>query len=322
MYLSQTNCTKNIENNKNIHIRVGVIQNPKLTLIEETQINQILKELAEGVDRRFNKKIVFSNIKKEGLQSFFNRYQPKIDNLNGLKRYMFNPKKDDKNTFYNQMVEEMNQKSTKKIKKILNGQGYSLNKFGNERSEIIKNIVNEFIKKFNAISQITFKSGQRLLDEENMYNEFLVWNGIGEIQTDYDLIITNQIIVSLESYYPSVQIALNGGINSGLSIRSRTPLNGVVILSTFPFMSNEPYFKQVRGYQADKIKSAKYIAWTGVKQFGRILTFRSNHYNHPPGCVMSPVQGLNFKKWYDKVSNNKKCNEIHQPVLKSYFLNE
>ena len=310
-----------------INIRVGIINNPRFESLNQKQIEELLSELKKGVKEQFDVTLNFNKIDTENIKEFFEKHVSQITEKQSKKiqRHMFrifeynkeNSKKI--NIFKKQILEANKTTHLEGITAAVRNQGFKGNYFGTSKKEVLYNIMDYHLKKLSKISKLKNKNDNILIDQNNFYNEFMYWDSINESQSEYDLIITNQLIASAESYFYSIPAGLRGGITTGVATKSKTPLNGVVVVSTFPFLSNISFFNKERGQNYSPEKVYNYIAWIGVHEFGHLLGFRAHNYNHSR-CIMKPSLGFKYKEWYQEISKSGKCLERHIPYFRDYFL--
>jgi hypothetical protein len=147
--------------------------------------------------------------------------------------------------------------------------------------------------------------GQRAADgrpvlDDSPYNQWVWWDSIGYGDLPAQVVITNQLIASLENYDQALHTSLRGGINGGTMTFSRTsPLKGYVFLSTYALLNDNPMLAQLkndrRPYSRQQV--IDYAAATLTHELGHLLF----HYGHPfgePACIMAPTPLLQYREWY------------------------
>ena len=311
-----------------ITIQVGIINNPRFKSLTDKQINLILVEINKGVKERFNVSLKYIKTTNENIKKYFDRYVWQISkkqknriDANMFRNYEeYKYKSDDYEIFKDKIASILSEyMDLTTAQAAVKNQGYNPFEFGNTKEEIFGKVVDIHIAKLHRIANIKMKDGNNLIEKETLYNEFMFWDVLLELQSDYDLIITNQLIASAESHLPTIHSSLRGGITSGVATISNTPLHGSVVVSTFPFISKADFFTNARGSDYTDEEAINYIAWIGVHEFGHLLAFRPHYYDHP-GCVMRPTPALKYKEWYKELMKSGKCNKEHSIILKEYYL--
>ncbi len=149
------------------------------------------------------------------------------------------------------------------------------------------------------------KAYQRFLGD-NPYNEWLYWQALGYTDLGYDLIITNQPIISIETTDTDIHHALRGGITVGsASFNKASEFRVRVFWSTFTFFQQHEVIRKLRG-------GVDYTEEEGIALSGAYLTHELGHMllhlDHPFGrsqCVMTPVPLLDVRAWYKGLDASK-----------------
>lgn len=151
----------------------------------------------------------------------------------------------------------------------------------------------------------TALDGQPLILAD-LFNEFSFWQSIGYLPIDYEVVLTNQIIVSSERIGNAVHSALRGGVSNGVTNSSNKSANGAVsVVSTFPFFSRDKTTKTLRGNKSyTKQDSQKYATALLVHELGHQLLHLGHPFNNS-NCIMNPPQRLQFDAWYQGLDSNK-----------------
>nr|WP_295772156.1 hypothetical protein [Rhodoferax sp.] len=137
----------------------------------------------------------------------------------------------------------------------------------------------------------------------NPYNEFTLWLALGYSDLPYELVLTNQVIASMEFNYPSVHSAIRGGYTNGITTHNKQSRYGTMsVWSTFAFTDNSEYWVKMRnGERYESIEAAQLAGAAATHEIGHQLW----HLAHPfarPACVMSPVPMFAYREWRDKLS--------------------
>jgi hypothetical protein len=135
------------------------------------------------------------------------------------------------------------------------------------------------------------------------YNEYTMWNLLGYGDIPFELVITNQIIASVEAVDPSVHTSIRGGYNNGLTTNSRSSRFGTFsVWSTFAFTTDDPWVKEMRGGETFTPSEAARLAGLGA---AHELGHQLFHFGHPydnAACVMNPVPMFSYRAWALKLS--------------------
>jgi hypothetical protein len=164
------------------------------------------------------------------------------------------------------------------------------------------------------------KSYKKYLSKDQ-YNEWLYWSALGSTQLNYDIIITNTPIISVEKTFLDMHTALRGGITVGTTeYNPHTQFKTFVFWSTFAFFENDSVIKQLRN-------SETYTTSEALELSGIYLTHEIGHmvfhFGHPfsqTSCVMNPVPLLKFREWSHAL-NPQQCQIGSSPEMQINAVN-
>lgn len=135
------------------------------------------------------------------------------------------------------------------------------------------------------------------------YNEFTMWIALGYMDMPFELVLTNQLILSVEYVFPAASAAIRGGYSNGLTTYSKgSNFKTMAVWSTFAFTSNDEWLRQMRdGESYNPEEAARLAGISAVHEIGHQLF----HFVHPFGqntCVMNPVPMFAYRAWVEKLS--------------------
>lgn len=138
------------------------------------------------------------------------------------------------------------------------------------------------------------------------YNEWIYWDYLGETDFPYDMVITNQPVISVEYDAMPPHAALRGGITAGTTSASAQGKYGAFSwASMFPFLSKDAAIKSLRdGHTYERDEAIKLAAALYVHELGHHL-FRLGHPWNNTNCIMHPVTLLQFRSWFEKLDHEK-----------------
>jgi hypothetical protein len=148
------------------------------------------------------------------------------------------------------------------------------------------------------------------------YNEFPMWLQVGYTHLPYEILITNQVIASVEYTFPAVHAAIRGGYSNGITTYSSASKFGTTsIWSTFGFTTGDPWVTKMReGETYEGHEAAVLAGIAAAHEIGHQLF----HFSHPFGataCVMNPVEMFAYRAWASKLSA-KDCPIGSRPEIK------
>ena len=146
--------------------------------------------------------------------------------------------------------------------------------------------------------------GKPVLDETNA-NEWAIWDLLGYSGMPFDLIVTNQPVISAEYDDGGLNSALRGGVSAGSTSYSKTGRYGTyAFISTFPFTEYEDLpakATDITSRQQAVNLAGKYTA----HEVGHMLLLLGHPFRNR-ACVMRPEPLFRFAKWARNL-NAEKC---------------
>jgi len=143
------------------------------------------------------------------------------------------------------------------------------------------------------------RDGRPLIDN-TPYNEWVYWDALGYTRLPWDLVVTNQPVISAETYGADVHTALRGGITTGTTSHNiGSDLGAWAWISTFPFRHGDPMLTRLRG---DKTYGPDQATTLAGAYFAHEIGHLLFHLGHPfdrPACAMAPARLLDFAEWLD-----------------------
>jgi len=138
------------------------------------------------------------------------------------------------------------------------------------------------------------------------YNEWKMWQVLGYSNLPYEVVITNQPILSIERDHCSIHALLRGGLSIGGTTYSKKSKFGTYALfSIFPFVAeNKGFLELNRGKKFTASEIGEYAGAYLVHEYGHMLF----HLGHPfarDECVMNPAPDLNVRAWWASRSRGK-----------------
>lgn len=135
------------------------------------------------------------------------------------------------------------------------------------------------------------------------FNEFRMWLALGYGEVPFELVLTNQLIASVEYGWPAVHAAVRGGYSNGLTTYNRRSRFGTMsVWSTYAFSGDDEALVQMRaGERYTAEEAARLAGLSGAHELGHQLL----HLTHPfgrPACLMSPVPMFSYRAWSRQLS--------------------
>jgi hypothetical protein len=153
-------------------------------------------------------------------------------------------------------------------------------------------------------------AGDALLGDD-VFNEYMFWSNMDELRLPFEVLLTNQPIVSMERSASSMHSALRGGVSNGVTAVSGAARFGTYsVLSLYPMFSADAWLAPLRAgqtYEADA--AVNYAALVLVHELGHQLLHLGHPYGHQ-ACVMSPTPALDFAAWARAIGPSCKLSKL------------
>jgi len=298
---------------------VAWVTNPRFPDLKAEQVEQVLKLLAEAAQERFGRSIKAESVTRLTIERYFEPYTEGIRADPMVLEHMLPAESASIAQLAAGLVAQYEKTPTSEIRRAVEDQPEGTRvRLARGRDEAFMDIAEIHIRTLKTIAAIRCQSDGEPLIAGDLYNEYMAWHSIAERQTDYDLVITNQLFASVESYFPCIHQSLRGGIVSGFAPRGPARHGGVLVVGVFPLLAESEFFREARGGDYDDqtvVRSAAYIA---LHEFGHLLMHRGHQFAHP-GCVMRPPPGLRYREWVEELVRNGPCLKEHEPASRQYY---
>ena len=289
-----------------VDIRVAYVVNPRLPRMEPAEIEVLLESMRKAVLEHFGVHLQFGPAKVVTVESLFDTIPAQYRDAAQKISYDFKSGFDDR-------------------KRLDEAFGLGFRQSGESLEELAAfarphtgALTNPSFESFGArmvglqLERIRIWRERKGLDgyaaiDHNPFNEFAMWASLGTGDLPYELVLTNQIIVSMEYADPAVHAAIRGGYTNGVTnYNRRSSLGTTSIWSTYAFTGNDEQLVHLRGGESyTPEEAAKLAGLSGAHELGHQLL----HLGHPfgnPACLMKPVLMLRYREWASQL-NSLKC---------------
>ncbi|MBC7379838.1 MAG: hypothetical protein H7346_20710 [Burkholderiaceae bacterium] len=287
---------------KGVTLRVAYVHNPRFPALPADQLNLILLQTADQLQKQLGLKVAFTAPVELPIIKVFAALNPRI--AAQAEALRLEP------TTNEYALERL----AKQLLKDLQQEGDIAAQKRFAASYLLPPPVDDsdiaFARALVQTQQALLRNWQRLKGADGQpligvdrFNEYAYWNVLGSTQLPYEVLVTNQLIASAEWEENSVHSAIRGGVSNGVTTQSRAGRFKLVsVLSTFPFLDNSPETVQLRGGETPTVAVANtYMAALLAHELGHQLL----HLGHPfgnPHCLMTPPVVLRFKQWLADLS--------------------
>jgi hypothetical protein len=147
------------------------------------------------------------------------------------------------------------------------------------------------------------------------YNEYNYWGLMAKLGIDAEIVLTNQLVASVEYSPIPVHTSIRGGITGGSTeYNPSSQFGSSVWVSLFPYLSNDESIRELRG-------GATYSRAEALTYAGAMLGHEMGHQlfqlGHPwsnPACLMRPAEVLDFASWVNGL-DPKACRIGSSPAM-------
>jgi len=285
-----------------VELRVAHVINPRLPRMNDGQLQILLNAVRETSRQHFGVELVFSPLKEMEIEELF-RIIPEERRREALAHaYDFKGPGGDPAKLAADFGQGLRDEGGALPAMIGYVRPY-LGKLPEQSYEslgrALVDLQLERIKRWQAVPAL---DGGPAIDT-TPYNEYNYWNLLGYGDLPFELVITNQIIASVEDVDPSIHTSIRGGYNNGLTTYSRSSRYGSYsVWSTFAFTTDDPWVREMRGGETfNPVEAARLAGIGAAHELGHELF----HFLHPydnPACVMNPVPMFSYRAWAEKLS--------------------
>ena len=119
---------------------------------------------------------------------------------------------------------------------------------------------------------------------------------------DAEIVLTNQLVASVEYIPIPVHTSIRGGITGGSTeYNPSSRLGSSVWVSLFPYVSNDSQIVELRMGKTYSREEALFYAGAMLgHEMGHQL-FQLGHPWSNPACLMRPAEALDFAEWVKKL---------------------
>jgi hypothetical protein len=285
-----------------VEMRVVHVINPRLTRMNAGQIQILLNAVKETCRQHFGVELTFTPVEEMSIEAFFSIIPESRRAEAKEYAYDFKSGKGDPETLGKEFGLGLRE-SGESLPKMIDYARPYLGEIGEQSYEALGAALARLqLERIRHWQTVPALDGGPAIDN-SPYNEYTMWNLLGYGDLPFELVITNQIIASVESIDPSVHIAIRGGYNNGLTTYSRqSRFKTYSVWSTFAFTTDDPWVSGMRnGEDLNAVEAARLAGIGAAHELGHQLF----HFLHPYdniACVMNPVPMFSYRAWAEKLS--------------------
>lgn len=289
-----------------IILRVAYAINPRFPKMDKKQLDILLKTAKALTQEHFQIEIEFEDIQEIPIEALFTFLPPELADIQLMGGYDFRSgQKVDQQRLIDAMTLSLTRQKSS-LQEIVNyARPYLLQELETvNQSSFAKSLAETLLYRFQQWRSLKATDNKPVIDD-SLYNEWSMWAALGYGQLPYDLVLTNQLIASVEYYDQDVHSALRGGVVAGTTSYNKNSRYGTYIFwSTFLYSNDYETLIQLRGGERYKEEEAAHLAGAALThEIGHQL-FRLGHPFGSAGCVMRPVELFKFRQWYTQLDAN------------------
>lgn len=284
-----------------LDLRVAHVINPRLPRMSDAQIALMLEAMAQATNEHFGIQVRFAPPVEIPIAQAFAAIPPKFVDLAKRDQFKFRSLLAWKSSLarayargFESSGEPLEDMALFAQKRGIKLDASSFETFGKAAAHYQLDRMDQW-QKMKALD------GKSVINDQ-AFHEYTMWNYIGYGNLPFELVITNQIIASVEYSVPSIHTAIRGGYTNGItSLNPQSKFGSSSIWSTFAFTSNDADWLRLRDGEGYSPEEAAQLAGTAaVHELGHQLL----HLIHPfgqKGCIMDPVPMFAYRFWASKL---------------------
>jgi hypothetical protein len=285
-----------------IAMRVAYVVNPRLPRMSQAQLQRLLAAAKEAAYVHFGVDLRFAPIKEISIESLFESIPAKRRNAALKQIYDFKSGNGNPDRLAKAFGREF-KKGGEPLAGLIEFSRPYIGPLKEESYETVgaalARIELERIERWKTVKAL---DGGPAIDV-GPYNEFTLWDALGYADIPFELVLTNQIIASVEYVNPAAHAAVRGGYTNGITSYSKSArFKSMSIWSTYAFTVDDEWAKQMRdGESYSPEEAARLAGISAVHEIGHQLF----HFLHAYGnnaCLMNPVPMFAYRAWAENLS--------------------
>jgi hypothetical protein len=282
-----------------IPLRVVYAHNPRFERAAPGLIANILARATEQCKSHLGLQLEFDEPQEQSLGTLFSGVTPTL--WNQLKQGTYSSKNGaaDRDRLVKTTQTSLAQNRSDLASQIAFAKPYLVSAIvPTDPASLARALVDTQLARYAAWQAMQGSDGQPLLDG-SFYNEFFAWVFAPRAKPwAFEVVITNQLLASVEYLDNSLHSALRGGVSNGLTAQSPGSRYGTVsTLSLFPFTNQDPLTRTLR---SDVSGTPTHAIEAAAAMLTHELGHQLLHLGHPfnsKACVMNPPELFQFEAW-------------------------
>lgn len=284
-----------------VKLRVVYADNSRLARFSPDHLRIVLASAQLAVWKNFGTFVEFTEPEEIGLDKLFATLPPPIRETRVESIYDFKSGKGDVRMLSAGIQRTLEERGTKLADALTFAAPYIASKRPRDLKSLSDELASVMLERLSQWRSVKARDGAPLIDT-SPYNEWVYWDTLGYGDLQYDLVLTNQIIVSAEYYGVDIHSAIRGGLTAGTTSYSRNSRYGsFVFFSTFQFQDeSEVTLKFREGETYTEEYAAELAGAYLAHEIGHLL-FQLGHPFGQKACAMNPARMMRFQEWYEQI---------------------
>ena len=286
-----------------IELRVVYLVNPRFPSFSAEELRVLLDSAAETVRAHFRRDVQFSVPVAQPIERYFQKLDDRTREGADEWIYDFKRGKADLKRLRKGFEKDLRETGDDLDAMIAYAWPHLVGPLkGRSYEALVDALIETQLARLADLRDQRASDGQPVLDAQP-FNEYVYWDMMAHARLPYEVVLTNQLIASVEYAGNSVHSALRGGVTNGLTVANpASRYKSTAITSVYPFISEDAVTKALRGGESYTRQDALRVAGVLLAhEIGHQLW----HLGHPYGrtaCVMSPPPLLHFRRWVEALA--------------------
>ena len=286
-----------------IELRVVYLFNPRFPSVSPEEVRAVLDSAADTVKKHFGRAVRFTVPEVRPIETYFQKIDARARARADSFIFDFKRGKGDLRRLRKGFQHDLRETGDDLNAMIAYAQPHLVTPVkGQSYEALVDALMETQLARLKDLTAQRAADGRPVIDDRP-FNEFVYWNLMAAIGVPYEIILTNQLLASVEYSENSVHSAVRGGVTNGVTAGNpASRYKASAIASVYSFISEDAVIKVLREGETYARRDA--LRFAGVllaHEIGHQLW----HLGHPYGrreCVMNPTPLLHFKRWVEALA--------------------
>lgn len=287
-----------------VSLRVMYLVDPSLPALTEEELRAVLAHAERRLQLALGRRVTFAGVTRGNLREMFDGWMKPFGKLT------FHPRLDptralsdgDQRLLYERLLELLR---TDRLRPLL--PLFSLDPQTLDVAVVLDRVVQQFDRTLEKLRENEVFKRDGLAAHRSIFSWYTLIGSFAEDAKPADVILTNDLLMfDAMSSMPSQSFILC------VAIGYTRPYPGVSLISTLPFLSEEPFFVDLRGPATPEQKRDLIALALAQEVGGKLILMRQDEYTHP--ACLSTVMTPPFVRRLAEPAPSAACPEPHHPM--------